>query len=61
MQPTKPFSRRVYFIRDSSQPHLILGIQVIYLLLVFFSSIVLAALSSTLWSTTTWQATWRAR
>ena len=41
MQSTKAFSRRVYFIRDSSQPHLILGIQVIYLLLVFFSSIVL--------------------
>jgi methyl-accepting chemotaxis protein len=40
MQSNKPFSRRVYFIRDSSQPHLIMGIQVIYLLLVFFSSIV---------------------
>jgi methyl-accepting chemotaxis protein len=40
MQSNKPFSRRVYFIRDSSQPHLILGIQVIYFLLVFFSSIV---------------------
>jgi methyl-accepting chemotaxis protein len=40
MQSNKPFSRRVYFIRDSSQPHLVLGIQVIYLLLVFFSSIV---------------------
>ena len=39
MQSNKPFSRRVYFIRDSSQLHLILGIQVIYLLLVFFSSI----------------------
>jgi methyl-accepting chemotaxis protein len=40
MQSNKPFSRRVYFIRESSQPHLILGIQVIYFLLVFFSSIV---------------------
>jgi methyl-accepting chemotaxis protein len=40
MQSNKPFVRRVYFIRDSSQPHLILGIQMIYLLLVFFSGIV---------------------
>jgi methyl-accepting chemotaxis protein len=40
MQSSKPFTRRVYFIRDSSQPHLILGIQMIYLLLVFFSGIV---------------------
>jgi methyl-accepting chemotaxis protein len=41
MQSNKPFSRRVYLIRDSSQPHLILGIQMIYLLLIFFSGIVL--------------------
>jgi methyl-accepting chemotaxis protein len=41
MPSNRPVSRRVYFIRDSSQPHLILGIQMIYLLLVFFSGIVL--------------------
>jgi methyl-accepting chemotaxis protein len=41
MQSPKAISRRVYFIRDSSQPHLIVGIQMIYLLLVFFSGIIL--------------------
>ena len=33
--------RRSYFLRESSQPHMILALQAIYLLLVFFSSIVL--------------------
>ncbi len=40
MEPKKPFKRRVYFISQGSQPHLILGIQVIYLLLVLFSGVV---------------------
>jgi len=42
MQERVPAKRRVYLIRDSSQPHIILGIQVIYFLLVFFSGTVLA-------------------
>ncbi len=40
MEDKKPFKRRTYFIPQSSQPHMILGIQVIYLLLVLFSGVI---------------------
>ncbi len=40
MQARRTAGRRVYFIRNSSQPHLMLGIQVIYLLLILFSGII---------------------
>lgn len=41
MDDNRDFKRRVYFIRDSSQPQLIVGIQMIYLLLVVFSGVIL--------------------
>ncbi len=41
MSNNRDVKRRVYFIRDSSQPELIVGIQMIYLMLAIFSGVIL--------------------
>ena len=41
MEDNRKARRRTFLLRDSSQPHMIMALQVIYLLLVVFSSIVL--------------------